>query len=194
MDKPDRVEHTILAIENLKPSPYNPRTISDEALDGLEVSLKKFGLVQEVVVNKRTMHVIGGNQRLAVLRRGGITNINVALVDLDDDEEKALNIALNNPEIQGEFTPDIKNLLSELSSELTEGLRTNELMESLEQKLAEGDDEFKRQFALDEMKVAPPPKMVWALVAVPTERWPEVSEFMEKVSKTPGVKYDSVVR
>jgi len=189
-----KVEHVTLSEDKLKPAPYNPRTITEDAMDGLETSIDRFGLVQEIVVNKRTMHVIGGSQRLAVMRKKGIKDIPVAMVDLSDDEEKALNVALNNPKIQGQFTPDIKNLLGELDESLTEGLRTGELMESLEEQLAEGDDDFKRKFDLEEMKVAPPPKMVWTLVAVPTERWAEVSPLMEKVSKTPGVQYDSVVR
>ena len=58
----------------------------------------------------------------------------------------------------------------------------------------ESEDDFKREFGLEGMHVAPPPKMVWALVAVQTEKWSEVAPLMEKVAKTEGVQYDSVVR
>ena len=77
-----RVEHTTLPIEKLKPSPYNPRKITPEAREGLKTSINRFGLVQEVVVNKRTMHVIGGNQRYDVLKEQGAKEVPVALVDI----------------------------------------------------------------------------------------------------------------
>jgi ParB-like chromosome segregation protein Spo0J len=43
-------------IEKLEPAPYNPRAISDEALDGLSHSIGEFGLVEPIVWNERTGH------------------------------------------------------------------------------------------------------------------------------------------
>lgn len=45
------------AIEELVPAEWNPRSISSEALDGLEKSIDRFGLVQPIIWNKRTNHV-----------------------------------------------------------------------------------------------------------------------------------------
>jgi ParB-like chromosome segregation protein Spo0J len=195
MSKPKhKVEHTVLPESDLKIAPYNPRTITDDAMGGLETSIERFGLVQEIVVNRRTMHVVGGSQRLAVLRKKGVKEIPVALVDLPDDEEKALNVSLNNPHLQGEFTADLKTVLQTLDASLTQGLRTGDLMDSLEAKLSEADEDLKDKFELGEVRVAPPPKAVWALVVVPAEKFHEVAEMMEKVSRVEGVIYDQIIR
>lgn len=190
-----KVQRVTLPIEKLIPAPYNPRTIKDEAMEGLKTSLDRFGLVQEIVVNKRTMHIVGGDKRVKALKEMGTTEVPVCLVDLTDEEEKALNITLNNPMIQGEFTDGLQKILDEVGgSDLLKGLRMDELKQSLEAQLQETADEFKREFALEELKVPPPPKMVWSLVAVPTEIWPEVAQMIEKLGKTKGVMLDTVVR
>ena len=49
-------------IDELDPAPFNPRTISSEALDGLYHSVERFGLVELIVWNRRTGHVVGGHQ------------------------------------------------------------------------------------------------------------------------------------
>ena len=45
-------------------APYNPRTISDHDLVALGRSMTTFGVVEPVVVNKRTGRVVGGHQRV----------------------------------------------------------------------------------------------------------------------------------
>lgn len=191
---PPKIERTTLPLASLIPAPYNPRKITDEAKAGLKASLDRFGLVQDIVVNRRTMHIVGGDKRAMTLREAGVVDVPVVLVNLSDDEEKALNVALNNPKIQGEFDGSLAQLLSSVDKSLLEGLRTDDLVQSLEEKLEEGNTEFKREFDLEEMKVAPPPKMVWSLIAVPTERWAEVANLVEQLGKVKGVILDTVVR
>jgi DNA modification methylase len=108
------------AISDLDPAPYNPRTISPVALDGLRHSVERFGLVEPIVWNKNTGRVVGGHQRLKVLQQLKETETQVVVVDLDETEEKALNVALNNPAIAGEFTADIHTLLAEIGAVMPE--------------------------------------------------------------------------
>lgn len=108
------MDRETVKIAALKAAPYNPRTISKEAAEGLTQSLKRWGVVQEVVANRRTGHIIGGHQRVAALKKMGVREVPVVWVDLDDVEEKALNVALNNPHISGEFDDTIAGLLTEI--------------------------------------------------------------------------------
>lgn len=64
----------------------------------------EFGYVEPVIWNKRSGNVIGGHQRLTVMKNLGYTEVDCVIVDLDDMGEKALNIALNK--IQGEWDRD----------------------------------------------------------------------------------------
>ena len=83
-------------LSDLKPASYNPRVISVSAKTGLSASLEKFGIVQPIVWNKRTGNIVGGHQRCKVLIESSVEETDVVVVDLSDEEEIALNIALNN--------------------------------------------------------------------------------------------------
>ena len=111
------VERAIAKVADLKPSPYNPRKISTAAFEGLSKSIDEFGLVQDIVVNRRNMHVVGGHQRLKVLKAKKVVDVPVIFVDLDDTAEKTLNIALNNPHAAGEFDGGLREILESIQSE-----------------------------------------------------------------------------
>jgi len=109
-------------LSDVKLAPYNPRKISPEEKEKLKRSLSEFGYVDPIIYNKRNMFVVGGNQRLTALRELAKEdpekwNIKYDMVeeDLDDDREKALNVALNK--IGGEWDfAKLKELLVELDT------------------------------------------------------------------------------
>lgn len=85
-------------IDSLKPAPYNPRKDiypGDAEYEKLKRSLEEFGYVEPVILNERTGYIVGGHQRLKVLRELGVAEIECVIVDLSEEREKALNIALN---------------------------------------------------------------------------------------------------
>ena len=93
----------------LKKAPYNPRTIDDHARKKLAESLRGFGLVEPLIWNKRTGNLVGGHQRLSILddlEGRADYALTVAAVDLDDKEERELNIQLNNPNVAGDWDLD----------------------------------------------------------------------------------------
>lgn len=119
-------------------SPYNPRTISDNDLQALRRSLKFFGTVEPVVVNKRSGHIVGGHQRVKAAEAEGIDTLPVVYVDLDDPSEKQLNLALNR--ISGEWEPErLSALLRELESEGADLALTGFASEELDRLLASVD-------------------------------------------------------
>lgn len=105
------------AVASLKPASYNPRRISKKALEGLRASVERFGLVQPVIVNDRTGHIVGGHQRLKVLLDLGEKTTDVVVVDLPESEERALNVALNNPHTSGEFDDTLAALLGDIKAD-----------------------------------------------------------------------------
>lgn len=107
-------EVVTMKLSELAPAPYNPRRISEEAMGGLKASLKRFGMPQFIVFNRTTGRVVAGHQRVEALRALGETDAQVVVVTLPEEEEKALNITLNNPHIAGEFTPALGDLLPPL--------------------------------------------------------------------------------
>lgn len=128
-------------IDELRPAEYNPRKIDKRAAEGLLASLRRFGLVQDVVVNRRTVGkgwpkgahstIVGGHQRVAALQVDGAKEIPVTWVDLSEADERALNIALNNPHISGTFTADVVEIVRDVSTAnygLAKSLRLDALL------------------------------------------------------------------
>lgn len=65
-------------IDELKPANYNPRKnlkLGDKEYEKLKKSIKEFGYVEPVIYNKRTGIVVGGHQRLKVLKDLGYEEI-----------------------------------------------------------------------------------------------------------------------
>ena len=108
------LERGTAKLSDLKAAPYNPRKISPAALKGLQASIERFGVVQDIVVNRRSGFVVGGHQRLEALRLAKAQEVPVCWVDLDESDEKALNVALNNPHISGEFDDSLQDLLQSI--------------------------------------------------------------------------------
>ncbi len=98
-----------LPVTDLVPAPYNPRVTlkpGDAAFEKLKRSLDEFDLVQPIVWNRRTGHVVGGHQRLEVLKQQGHAAVDCVVVDLTLEREKALNITLNNASVASDWDPD----------------------------------------------------------------------------------------
>jgi DNA modification methylase len=93
-----------IEINKLQPASYNPRQISTKQYKDLKESIRKFDLVDPIIVNK-DMTVIGGHQRLKVCKDLKHTEIDCVVLDLTKEEERELNIRLNKS--GGEFDMDI---------------------------------------------------------------------------------------
>jgi DNA modification methylase len=82
-------------ISDLIPAPYNPRQSTAKQEKHLKESLEKFGLVEPIIYNKQTGYIVGGHFRVRELKKLGITEIECVIVDLNEADEKELNIRLN---------------------------------------------------------------------------------------------------
>lgn len=104
---------------DLVPADYNPRKDlkpGDKEYEKLKRSIDEFGYVDPLIWNKRTSRLVGGHQRLKVLKDMGIDEVDVAVVDMDEEKEKALNVALNK--ISGDWDKDkLMLLITDLQGE-----------------------------------------------------------------------------
>ena len=102
----ERVHRSVIA-----GAKYNPRTISPAAKKKLQANLKRVGLLEPVIVNKKTgMRLVGGHQRLAcldVLEGSPDYTLDVSVVSLTEKQEREANLFLNNASAQGEWDLDL---------------------------------------------------------------------------------------
>lgn len=105
-----------IKIDDINPAKYNPRKDlqpDDPEFEKIMQSIQEFGYVEPVVINRRTGNLVGGHQRCKVLRQLGYTEIEYIEVDLDEKQEKILNVALNR--IKGRWdTEKLVALLTEI--------------------------------------------------------------------------------
>jgi len=97
---------------DLLPADYNPRKDlkpGDAEYEKLKRSIEQFGYVEPVIWNKTTGRVVGGHQRLKVLIDMGMTEVECVVVEMSEEQEKALNVALNK--ISGDWDKDKLALL-----------------------------------------------------------------------------------
>lgn len=170
MEQKLRTEKRKLA--DLRAAEYNPRkalTTDDAEYQKIRRSIEEFGYVDPIIINEDGT-IIGGHQRTTVLMDLGYEEVDVVVVELDKQKEKALNIALNK--ITGEWDElKLKDLLLDLDLgdydiSLT-GFEQNDLTELVDKLAIEPeavDDEFNEDEALEQI-AEPVSKMgdIWVL-------------------------------
>ena len=94
----------IMKVADIIPADYNPRVALQpgmEPYEQLKASIGYHGLVSPLIWNERTGLLVGGHQRLTVLKNEGTEEVEVSVVNLNDQEERQLNLALNR--IKGDW-------------------------------------------------------------------------------------------
>ena len=79
-----------VSVLQLQAAAYNPRKQlkpGDTEYEKLKRSITEFGYVEPVIWNRKTGNVVGGHQRLQVLKDMGHTEVDCVIVELDDQRE-----------------------------------------------------------------------------------------------------------
>lgn len=169
-----RSEIMELKRSEIHPHPRNPRTIDAEGRKALKRSMKNFGVLGGIIVNRQNGFVIvGGNQKVAIMdeqQKYDPENpetdyvIRCEVVDMDEKTELEALTALNNPTIGGkydwqklaEIIPDIDYKNAGLTEEdlsmigvdyLFQTEEENKLSTELDDMMAQVDAEHQKDLA-----------------------------------------------
>lgn len=148
---------------------YNPRKISDKELQKLVRSIREFGFVQPVVINTakcRKNVVVGGHQRIKAAELAGLDEVPVVEVKLDEEKEKALNLALNK--ISGEWDSgalaDVIESIKASDALLATGFDDIEISRILDAMMSEEqEDEMSEQEILEKKEADSKPGELYEL-------------------------------
>jgi len=170
-----------IPIERLKPAPYNPRVPLTPGTPGyrrLQRSLTEFSLVQPLVWNEQTGHLVSGHQRLDILKNQGVREVDVVVVALPLEKEKALNVTLNNSLVGSDWDTD---KLIDLVAELDE-------LDDFDATLTGFDTEDIKQFlmapqpnAIDDSSQDEPDDLVRVAIEIPADRWNDVRVELDRL-------------
>lgn len=138
-----------LPLVELRPAAYNPRKAlkpSDKEYQKIKNSIQEFGYVEPIIVN-HDMTVIGGHQRLTVLKDLGYTEAQCVVLHIEDEAKaKALNIALNkisgewNEQLLADLLVDLQDAQFNLDLTGFEAPEIDQLFSKLHNKDIEEDD------------------------------------------------------
>lgn len=153
-----------IPIGKINTAPYNPRqrlSPDDHEYQIIKNSLEEFDLVEPLVWNKRTGHLVSGHQRFEILKSRGEKMMPCSVVDLTEEKEKALNITLNNPHVSGKWEDSLLvSLLKEIEGQmpdLYDGLNMAPLTQEVDLPLrgGNGDEEMLGEPEMEE-GIGPP--------------------------------------
>ena len=82
------IGHGEEAPDQLLANPFNYRIHPREQQEAMEGVLAEIGLIQTVIVNKRTGHLVDGHLRVTLAMRAAQKKIPVVYVDLNEEEER----------------------------------------------------------------------------------------------------------
>ena len=143
------MEWRTLPLTELRPAAYNPRKKlkpGDKEYEKIKASIKEFGYVEPIIVNY-DMTVIGGHQRLTVLKDLGYTEAQCVVLHIEDENKvKALNVALNkitgawNEELLAGLLVDLQNADFNLDLTGFEAPEIEQLFSKVHDKEVEEDD------------------------------------------------------
>lgn len=131
-------------IDLLKPYPGNPNVCTEETLFQLEKSIREQGVLAPITINMATgreYFVLGGNQRLNILKKIGIKKVPVFRVCIKNiKDEKKANLRLNK--VHGEPDPNLIKDFVDLETLLECGFDANDLNVIYDEQLETENDDF----------------------------------------------------
>jgi ParB family transcriptional regulator, chromosome partitioning protein len=126
-----------IGLDKLIEAPWNPNREDASMLQHLEASVRRYGLVEPLVVRPAQnshFEVLSGNHRLKILRSLGLDGTSCVIVDLNDQEARLLAQALNSIHGQDDLINKgevLRTILSTISPDKVISLLP-ESMESLQ--------------------------------------------------------------
>lgn len=168
----------------LKNAAYNPRVMDKGAMKRLKEGLRKHGLVQPIIWNKRTGNIVGGHQRvkqLDALEHSENYELTVAVIDVDEREEAEINVQLNNTSMQGEWDLD---MLADLAVEYDLSFDDMGFSDTDVDIIFDGDDRFTELFDTDEAQT-----VKGKLKSIKEDR----SQMNQRLSEENGINWYAVV-
>lgn len=125
-NKYENFECHVVSRSQIHAADYNPRTITENALKKLRKWFREKGKGQlaPITVNRNTMTVVSGHQRLTVLDQlnrypENDYNLTVALADLDEKTEVEANVFMNNKSAMGEFDYEMLGQLHDMFPDIS---------------------------------------------------------------------------
>ena len=99
MDKSEHSTLAIIPVDYIRPNPYQPRRVfSEESLNELAQSIKRYGLLQPITVRKLSQNyyeIVAGERRWRAVCRAGFTHIKAVVQSVIDEDSATIALIEN---------------------------------------------------------------------------------------------------
>ena len=144
--------------ERLMPAGYNPRIDlqpDDEEYKSLQKSMDAFGYIEPIIWNEQTGHVVGGHQRLKILLAKGYSEIEVSRINVSEEKEKLINVALNK--VSGQWDEDkLEDILRDIQDSGNDVLLSGFSQDELDDILKDFENTDFMDFFAERSEESPP--------------------------------------
>ena len=170
----------ILRLKDLHPDPTNPRRHTPRNIGLVVDALHEVGAARSIVIDEQDV-VLVGNGTVEAAAEAGITKIHVVEADgdtliavrrrgLTPEQKRRLALFDNRTAELAEWDPDVLRALQAQGSDLSNVFTPEELAALLE---------VEETAAIQALKVDRPSEVVWVLLAIPVEQWPQHQDTIE---------------
>jgi ParB-like chromosome segregation protein Spo0J len=142
-------------LDTLVPDPQNPRTHDERNLGAIANSLRAHGQVEPLLVQASTRIIIAGNGRALAMRSLGWEHCDAVLLDVDDEQRRALALRLNRTAELAGWDSSVLADLAVFDESLLSGLFTDDELGSLLDDLDTGA-QLPELAEMPALQVAPP--------------------------------------
>tara|TARA_R100000664_G_scaffold675_1_gene2010 strand:- start:1039 stop:1665 length:627 start_codon:yes stop_codon:yes gene_type:complete len=179
---------TKVKISELKQAEYNPRILTKKQYEDLKASLEKFGLVDPIIINSDNT-VIGGHQRLKIVRELGASEVPTVRVNLSKEDERELNIRLNKN--TGEFDLDILANNFNVDELKDWGFKDIELGFNIDKLIDDAEEDEEIEIP-QSVQIEPPKEYILIMAEPNSVEWEELKEDLKlKMVRRGGYKKGS---
>jgi len=171
--------------EKLVPHPKNWRIHGDNQKSAIRGLLTEIGYADACIARELpdgTLQLLDGHMRAGLSPK---QKVPVLIVDLTDEEAEKLVLTLDPISTLAESDPE---KLAELAAEVetqSEALRA--LIDSL---MPEAEDP-KSTPHITPVKIDAPPIMTWLLIGIPTVRFGEVADLVDRIATIPNIAFET---
>lgn len=127
-------------ISSLKPYHKNPRRLTEKQFKEIEASITKFGLTDKPLVQPDGT-IIGGHQRIKVLKKMGYKEIPVLVADPALDEKEIEEAVIRHNKNTGEWDWDVLANCFEMPDLINWGFEEEEFLGLEVEDLGDAEDE-----------------------------------------------------
>lgn len=183
-----QIEH--VSPSAVRPDPDNARRHERANIDAIKASLERFGQQYPIVVRADGLILKGGGTYAAVVELGWAT-IAVVRSGLEGDESRAYALVDNHSSDLSSFDPDVLALtLDDLGAA---GIDVASLGFDVAEPEKEEEATVDAERDLIEHDTKAPPAMAWVLIGIPTIRFGELADMLERATRIPGIHCETTV-